>query len=196
MRIRATAIAATITTAAIAVTLTACGTGDEQGTAERATSSAPSATTEKKADEPKNDDKPNTELAVGDGFRYKDGLKITVTAISRITKYGEYDEKPAANQTAFRVSWTVTNGSSKPVDLDGWGYNATGATTGGQTMPIAVEPGSKFMTGRLAAGREASFTSEYTIAKNDGPDILFTMTRLDESTNLLAEDPHWTGTIK
>lgn len=50
--------------------------------------------------------------------------------------------------------------------------------------------------GRLAPAETGTFTSEYALAKADGLDIVFTMTRMDENMNILAEDPHWTGSRK
>ncbi|MFD4113981.1 hypothetical protein ACFWSJ_11045 [Streptomyces niveus] len=190
-----TAMAAAAAVALLPLTA-ACG-DTEQGTAERAA-------TEKQADdapkEPAADEEPaeDTELAVGDGFRYKDGVKVTVTKVSKLkaADFGEYDVKPEADQTGFRVSWDITNGSKKPIDLDAWGFDAQGATTGGTTEPVFAEKGSRLMGGRLAPAKTGTFTSEYALPKADGLDIVFTMTRMDENMNILAEDPHWTGSIK
>ncbi|MEV8413623.1 hypothetical protein AB0P45_08410 [Streptomyces niveus] len=192
--------------AATAVTLlpltAACGDG-EQGTAERAATEkrADDAPKEPAADEEQAaDEEPakDTELAVGDGFRYKDGVKVTVTKVSKLkaTDFGEYDVKPEADQTGFRVTWDITNGSKKPIDLDAWGFDAQGATTGGTTESVFAENGSRLMGGRLAPAKTGTFTSEYALPKADGLDIVFTMTRMDESVDILAEDPHWTGSIK
>ncbi|MEV4995683.1 hypothetical protein [Streptomyces niveus] len=190
-----TALAAAAAVALLPLTA-ACG-DTEQGTAERAA-------TEKQADdapkEPAADEAPaeDTELAVGDGFRYKDGVKVTVTKVSKLkaADFGEYDVKPEADQTGFRVTWDITNGSKKPIDLDAWGFDAQGATTGGTTEPVFAENGSRLMGGRLAPAKTGTFTSEYALPKADGLDIVFTMTRMDENMNILAEDPHWTGSIK
>ncbi|MFF2938334.1 hypothetical protein ACFVSQ_00635 [Streptomyces niveus] len=196
-----TALAAAAAVALLPLTA-ACG-DTEQGTAERAA-------TEKQADdapdEPASDEEQaadeepaeDTELAVGDGFRYKDGVKVTVTKVSKLkaADFGEYDVKPEADQTGFRVSWDITNGSKKPIDLDAWGFDAQGATTGGTTEPVFAENGSRLMGGRLAPAKTGTFTSEYALPKADGLDIVFTMTRMDENMNILAEDPHWTGSIK
>ncbi|MBJ6617943.1 MULTISPECIES: hypothetical protein [unclassified Streptomyces] len=218
MHTRATAVAAVVA-AVLTATLSACGSDEsKQGTAERATAaaeSAPASSTpdcgdgdlsqadwmEDCADDgPEKGDRPETELAVGDTFAYTDGLKVKVDSITTITEWGEYDTEPEAGQTPFRVTWTITNGTKKPYDLDEFGYQAQGATTGGETESLYVELGSKQMTGRLAAGRSGTFTSEYSLAKTDGKDILFTMSRMDEQWledgSFLGEDPHWTGTIK
>ncbi|MFC8869397.1 hypothetical protein ACFUAC_17350 [Streptomyces sp. NPDC057148] len=205
--------------AVLAAVLTACGSDEpSQGTAERAAdnaSSAPASSTPDCGDDelsqadwmkdcasdgPDQAEQPDTELAVGDAFAYTDGLRVKVDSITTITKWGEYDTKPEAGQTPFRVTWTITNGTKKPYDLDQFGYQAQGATTGGETESLYVEVGSKQMTGRLAAGRSGTFTSEYSLAKTDGMDVLFTMTRMDEQWledgSFLGEDPNWTGTIK
>ncbi|MFJ9034920.1 hypothetical protein ACIRQP_42305, partial [Streptomyces sp. NPDC102274] len=123
--------------------MTACSSG--QGTAERGVAAQQSATTEPSAEEPVEEETPDTELEVGDGFRYKDGVLLTVTGINKLTAadFGEYDTKPTADQTAFRVLLDVTNGSKKPLDLDTWGMAAQGATTGGETEFMSAEKGSK-----------------------------------------------------
>ncbi|MFH9569726.1 hypothetical protein ACH4MG_04135 [Streptomyces sp. NPDC017454] len=198
MHTRAVAL---VSAAVLAVMLTACSSDEpKQGTAERAAENASSAPASSTPDSPDQDEQPDTELAVGDTFAYTDGLKVKVDSITTITKWGEYDTKPEVGQTPFRVTWTVTNGTKKPYDLDQFGYQAQGATTGGETESLYVEVGSKQMTGRLAAGRSGTFTSEYSLAKTDGKDVLFTMTRMDEQWledgSFLAEDPNWTGTIK
>lgn len=181
----------------------ACGDSD-QGTAERAATGeqadAAPADEDPAAEEDPAEETPaeDTELAVGDGFRYKDGVKITVTKVSelRAADFGEYDTKPEADRTGFRVSWDITNGAKKPMDLDAWGFDAQGASTGGTTESISAENGARTMAGRLAPGKTGRFTAEYALAKSDGRDIVFTMTRMDESADILAEDPHWTGSIK
>ncbi|MGW4757300.1 hypothetical protein [Streptomyces chartreusis] len=137
---------------------------------------------------------------MGDAFAYTDGLKVKVDSIRTITSWGEYDDKPDADQTPFRVSFTITNGTKKPYDMDSIGYDAQGATTGGQTESLYVDEGSKQMAGRLAAGGSATFTAEYSIAKSDGKEVLFTTSRSDdawlESGSFLGDDPNWTGTIR
>ncbi|MDW4910910.1 hypothetical protein RB628_37750 [Streptomyces sp. ADMS] len=200
MHARRTALA-TITILA-AATLTACSE-PAQGTAERATaatSSLASSSPESDAPPADADEQPDTELAVGDAFAYTDGLKAMVDSIRTITRFGEYDTKPDANQIPFRVTFTITNGTKKPYDMDSFSYDAQGATTGGQSEFLYVEADSKQMAGRLAVGRSATFTSEYSIAKSDGKDIVFTMSRTDdawlESGSFLGDDPNWTGTIK
>lgn len=64
-----------------------------------------------------------------------------------------------------------------------------------------METGSKQIAGRLALGRSATFTSEYFIAKSDGEEVLFIMSRMDDEwlendSAWTGEDPNWTGTIK
>lgn len=120
-------------------------------------------------------------------------MKVTVTKVSKLraADFGEYDVKPEADQTGFRVSWDIANGSKNPIDLD-----AQGATIGGTTESLFAENGSRLKGGRLAPAETGTFTSEYALPKADGLDIVFTMTRMDENMNILAEDPHWTGSIK
>ncbi|MFE8015090.1 hypothetical protein ACFU3O_20420 [Streptomyces antibioticus] len=207
-----------LTAALLAAALTACGSGgNAQGTAERAADAGTPAAVDCGPDSElsqaewmancasespaSTDAQPDTELAVGDAFAYTDGIKITITGFSTVTRFGEYVEKPGPDRTAFRVKWTVSNGTTKPFDLDDFGYNAEGATTGGETESLFTDADSKQMTGRLAPGRTGAFTAEYTIAKSDGKTIVFTMSRMDDAwlqndSAFLGEDPHWTGDIK
>lgn len=213
-----------LTAAAVALAgaLAACGSDTDQGTAERATRTASSAAPQSPecgpdstlsqfdwmeqcdttiAEPTEQTDLPDTELAVGDTFAYNDGLKIRVDSIREITQFGETDTRPEAGQFPFRVTFTVTNGTDKPYDLDDLGPNAEGATTGGMTTSLYVEPGSKETTGRLAPGRSAMFTEEYSIAKSDATSIVFSISRNDEvwleqSSAWLGDDPHWTGPIR
>ncbi|MFB6932107.1 hypothetical protein [Streptomyces chartreusis] len=216
-----TRTAALATVAVLAAALTACGSNEpSQGKAERAASATSSSAASSPdcgpgsdlsqadwveqcaSDSPSAaaDEQPDTELAVGDTFAYTDGLKVKVDSFRIVTSWGEYDDKPDADQTPFRVTFTITNGTKKPYDMDSFGYDAQGATTGGQTEFLYVDKGSKQMAGRLAVGRSATFTAEYSIAKSDGNEVLFTMSRSDdawlENGSFLGDDPNWTGTIK
>ncbi|MEV6791271.1 hypothetical protein AB0M87_04550 [Streptomyces sp. NPDC051320] len=145
---------------------------------------------------PTADDQPQTELAIGDAFAFNDGVKVTVSSLREITSYGEWDDKPGAGQTAFRVTWTISNGTDKPLDLDQWGESEEGATSGGQVDILSVEKGSRPMAGRIAPGKAGTFTDEGAINDRDGKEIVVTVTRMDDDADMLAEDPHWTGTIK
>ncbi|MEW2546586.1 hypothetical protein AB0910_12535 [Streptomyces sp. NPDC047002] len=139
---------------------------------------------------------PNTELAVGDTFAYNDGVKMAVNSIKTLTKFGEYDVGPDPDEYGFRITWTITNGTKKPLSLDDWSVEAEGASSGGSLEMLTVDDGSKEMTGRIAAGGRGTFTGEYAIHKADGKSIVVTATRLDTSDGLLDEDPHWTGDIQ
>ncbi|MEU8932376.1 hypothetical protein AB0D30_21100 [Streptomyces sp. NPDC048409] len=204
----------------LAATLTACSSSEPaQGKAERASASSSSASKSpncgpdsqlsqsdwidqcSSASATPSDKPSDTELTVGDTFAYTDGIKVKVDSVRTITRWGEYDDKPDAGQVPFRVTFTLTNGTTKPYDLDNFSYDAQGATTGGETESLYVDADSKEMTGRLAPGRVATFTSEYSMAKTDGKTIVFTMTRMDDAwlkndSAWLGEDPHWTGDIK
>jgi hypothetical protein len=207
----------TIIAVLFAGTLIACGADTEQGTAERSTStsSAPARSPdcgpdstlsqsewmEQCATATPSAEQPDTELAVGDTFAYTDGLKVKVDSIRQITRFGEYDSRPDAGQIPFRVTFTVTNGTDKPYDLDDLGATAEGGTTGGETRFLYVTVGSAEKDGRLAPGRAGTFTEEYSIDKNDASSIVFSMSRSDEAwleqENVWrGEDPHWTGAIE
>lgn len=204
---------ALITAALLAATLTACAGTHEQGKAERAGTAAAKSSSKSPdcgsdstlsqsnwidqcASAKPTDKQPNTELAVGDTFAYNDGAKVTIASIRRLTAFGEWDDRPDANQTGYRVTWTIRNGTKKPLDLDQWSENEQGATNGGDAAMLSVDKGSRSMTGRIAPGQTGTFTSESALDKTYGTKIVITMTRMDEQADLLAEDPHWTGTIR
>ncbi|MFF3884046.1 hypothetical protein [Streptomyces sp. NPDC001914] len=206
MRTRAALIAIVI----CAGTLTACDAADhQQGKAERAGSAAASKSADCGPDSnlsqsdwidqcgslSPSEKQPDTELAVGDTFVYNDGAKITVTSIRRLTAFGEWDDRPDADQTGYRVSWSITNGTKKPLDVDQWSESEQGATNGGEVTMLTVEKGSHSMTGRIAPGQTGTFTSESSLSKSNGTKIVITMTRMDDQADMLADDPHWTGTI-
>ncbi len=136
-----------------------------------------------------------TELKVGDTYTYGDGLAVTVDSIQKLTEFGEYGDKPSADETAFRVSVTIDNGTKKPFDLDETFMNAEGATNGGQVNFIYVEKGSKPITGRVAPGVKTTKTSEFSIADQYGDKVLVTFTRMGSDADPFAEDPAWTGDI-
>ncbi|WP_369244444.1 hypothetical protein [Streptomyces sp. R41] len=203
---------ALITVAILAATLTACAGADhQQGKAERATAGAPSSSKspdcgpdstlsqsdwiDQCSSATPADKQPNTELAVGDTFAYNDGVKVTITNIRRLTQFGEWDDRPEAGQTGYRVTWSITNGTKKPLDLDQRSESEQGATNGGEVTMLSVEKGSRSMTGRIAPAQTGTFTSESALDKTYGTKVVVTMTRMDEQADLLAEDPHWTGTI-
>lgn len=204
---------ALITVAILATTLTACaGTDHQQGKAERATADAPSSSKspdcgpdstlsqsdwiDQCSSATPTDKQANTELTVGDTFAYNDGVKVTIASIRRLTAFGEWDDRPDANQTGYRVTWTILNGTKKPLDMDQWSETEQGATNGGDVTLLSIDKGSRSMTGRIAPGQTGTFTSESALDKTNGTKIVITMTRMDEQADLLAEDPHWTGTIK
>lgn len=203
MNVRIRTIAAAAVMAAVLPFTAACGGDTSQGTAERAseTKADSKADTAEEPAEEAADDQPDTELAVGDTFRYNDGVKFAVASIKKISEFGAYDDKPSSKDTAFRVTWTVTNGTAKPLDLDSWSINPQGATTGGEVTFFYVEKGSKAMTGRLAPERTGTYTGEYSLPKADGAEVVVTAARMDDAfladdAAYLAEDPHWTGTIR
>lgn len=196
---RATRLAAAAALIAALSLATACGELPAQGTADRADSkpAAEEPTVDEAAEEEPAPEEPDTELKVGDAFKYNDGVTVTVSKISKLTQFGQWDVGPEKGETGFRVHWSVNNGSKKPISLDEWGATAGGASTGGETTMIMVEAGSKPLTGRIAPGKSAQFTDEYAIKASEGPSIVATMTRMDlEDASILAEDPNWTGDIK
>ncbi|MEU8827130.1 hypothetical protein [Streptomyces sp. NPDC048636] len=141
------------------------------------------------------DKRPGTELAVGDTFRYDDGLKVTVTGIEKVTTFAEYDSPPSGDETAFRINITFDNRSENPVDLDEFSVNGQGATKGGDSEFTTWDTGSKEIAGRLAPGMSDTKNSDGVLDKQYGSQLLVTVTRMTEDAEVLAEDPHWTGPI-
>lgn len=185
-----------LTALALTAALTACGS-DGDSTPDKP---APGATAP--SDEAAGNDTPeepeataDRDLAVGHTYTYKDGLEVTVTAIRAMkdADYDEYAERPKG-ATPFVVEWKLNNGSSQPVDLDAWGYNAKGATTGGETDMVSLAD-RKDMTGRLAPGNEAQFNFGYALAEEHGTEVLFTLTRMDDQADWSIDDPQWIGAI-
>jgi hypothetical protein len=200
-----------ITIAVVTAALTGCGsTAHQQGKAERAGGGAASKSADCGPDSNLSqadwmdqcasatpaEKQPDTELAIGDTFAFKDGVKVTVLSVRRLTAFGEYDSGPEANQTGYRVTWTLTNGTKKPLDADQWSESEQGATNGGEVTMLSVEKGSHEMTGRIAPGQSGTFTSESALDKANGNKIVVTMTRMDDQADMLADDPHWTGAIE
>jgi len=213
--------AALITAALVAGALAGCS-DDSQGHAERATQTAthtgtrtPKSTAAKTPDcgpdstlsqsdwidqcgnaSTPAGEQPDTELALGDTFAYDDGVKINVKSINRITRFGEYDDHPDADQTAYRVTWNIYNGTKRPLDLANVYEEEEGATNGGTPATLTVEKGSRYMSGRIAPGHTGTFTNDGALDKTYGTALVITFSRNDIGDDVLAEDPHWTGTIK
>lgn len=135
------------------------------------------------------------DLALGKAYKYKDGLTVSVDSIDEITQFSEYDEPRPDKTTVFRVTWTIDNGSSKPVNLDDLFATVQGATNGGTATPFYIEKGSKQMTGRLAPGVKTQKTGEYSLADQYGKKILISLDRNSEDMDILTTAPAWTGTI-
>ncbi|MBQ1165484.1 hypothetical protein KBZ21_46675, partial [Streptomyces sp. A73] len=74
--------------------------------------------------------------------------------------FSEYDSKPSAGETAFRINIKFDNGSEQPIDLDDVSVLAEGATKGGEAAVTTWENGSAEITGRLAAGQTAAKTED------------------------------------
>ncbi len=190
MKIRSIAV-----TAAIAVTLPLAAACGSQGTAERAADKPAAAA---KADEDEVDctsqetsqadwtkhcaegageeEAPDTELKFGDGFRFHDGVKVTVTRVERFADFHEYDSKPTPAQNAFRVHLKITNGSKKPVSLDDMSVLVSGATKGGDAEITTWENGASEMAGgRIAPGVTADKTEDGVLDKKYGTQALVTL---------------------
>jgi len=203
-------IAATAAIAALPL-MAACGT---QGTAER-DDNKPAAKADKdtadcgpdsdlsQADwmkhcaEDAGDDKaPDTELKLGDTFKYKDGLKVTVTRIAKFTDFDPDYGGAEPNQTPFRIDVKFQNDSSKPVNLDEISVNGQGATKGGDAEFTLWGDDTKDVTGRLAPGQSDTKNSDGVLDKKYGTQMVVTVTRMTDDADIMADDPNWTGPIR
>ncbi|SCK08375.1 hypothetical protein H181DRAFT_00365 [Streptomyces sp. WMMB 714] len=205
-------------TAAIAVTLPLAAACGSQGTAERA---ADKPATAKKADESEVDctsqetsqadwmkhcaedagdeEAPDTELKFGDGFRFHDGVKVTVTRVEKFSDFHEYDSRPTAGQNAFRVHLKITNGSKKPVSLDDMSVLVSGAAEGGDAEFTTWENGaSELLGGRIAPGVTADKTEDGVLDKKYGTQALVTLAYMptDGDVDAFAAEPNWTDPIR
>lgn len=208
MRIRTYTAAAAI--AAALPLIAACGS---QGTAERA-DSKPAAADKNKvdcgqdsnlsqaewmkhcADDAGNEKAPDTELKLGDTFKYKDGVKVTVTRIAKFTAFEEYGDTAEPDQTPFRIDIKIENGSRKPLNLDEFMVNGQGATKGGDAEFTAWTEDIKDVTGRLAPGQSDTKNSDGVLDKKYGTQMVVTIGRYSESVDPLAAEPNWTGPIR
>lgn len=138
-----------------------------------------------------------TELKVGEEFRFEDGVKVTVDRIVPIpaSDLGEYDTPPSPNQNAFRAYVKVTNGSKKTIELDYFMADAAGATNGGAPEMFPVETGTKPMAGRIAPGQSGEGTGEWVLGKEYGTKIAVSVMRSTED-DVFADEPTWTGNIR
>lgn len=192
--------------------MSACGT---QGTAERA--DKPAADTKKTggdvdcgpdsdlsqadwmkhcADDAGDQDAPDTELKLGDTFKYTDGIKVTVTRIAKFTDFDPDYGGAEPHQTPFRIDIKFHNDSSKPVDLDEFMVNGQGATKGGDAEFTLWGGDTKDVTGRLAPGQSDTKNSDGVLDKKYGTQMVVTVTRMSEDIDVMAEDPNWTGPIR
>lgn len=139
-------------------------------------------------------EQPSTGLAFGESYTWPDGLKVSVVDAREVTKFGEYDSKPDANETGFRVSLKLTNGAKEPVSLDDLSLIVEGATSGGQAASTSYDVDSEPLEGRLAPGITATKTDDSVLEKKYGKKVIVTVQRSSENFDL--EFPEFTGTIQ
>lgn len=194
MRLR-TALLATLAATVLPLTA-ACGTDEDTPTKPAATTEAGTDEAEDGAEGPAEEPaaQADGDLKVGQTHTYKDGLAVTVTAITGKVQLDEYSE-PEPGHKPFKVELKMVNDSKAPVDLDAWGYAAEGATTGGMSGHVTLAD-EQMMTGRLAPGKEGVFNFGYSLAEEDGTEVVFTLTRMDEEADWSLDDPTWIGSIK
>ncbi|MGW1293701.1 hypothetical protein [Streptomyces sp. NPDC002533] len=204
MRTRTAAAAALL----LACSLTACGGSDEPA--------APKSTVKASAPEhevdcsdtslnqsdwmehcntetPAESEAPSTDLVFGKPFAWPDGLEVTVVDAKVFSDWDEFEESdPKAHE--FRVRVKLDNKSGQAIDLDQLSVSVDGATNGGTADLTIFSKNSAPLEGRLAKGVSAVKTSDHSLEKRYGKDIVVTVQRTT-ADDVLAF-PEFTGTIK
>ncbi|WP_275558471.1 hypothetical protein [Streptomyces sp. 5-6(2022)] len=136
----------------------------------------------------------STGLTFGKSYRWPDGLEVSVTSAKTVTQFGEYDSKPDANETGFRVTLKLANKGKAPVKLDGLSLITEGATNGGEAASTTYDVGSEPLEGRLAPGTTVTKNDDEVLGRKYGKKIVVTVQRASEKFDL--EFPEFTGSIQ
>lgn len=142
---------------------------------------------------PAESEAPPTDLAFGKPFAWPDGLEVTVLEAKVFSDWDEFEE-PDPKAHEFRVRVKVDNKSGQAVDLDELSVSVDGATNGGTADLTIFSKNSAPFEGRLAKGVSAVKTSDHSLEKRYGKDIVVTVQRTT-ADDVLAF-PEFTGTIK
>ncbi|MEV5854614.1 MULTISPECIES: hypothetical protein [Streptomyces] len=142
---------------------------------------------------PAESEAPATDLAFGKPFAWPDGLEVTVLEAKVFSDWDEFEE-PDAKAHEFRVRLKVDNKSGQAIDLDQLSASVDGATNGGTADLTIFSKGSASLEGRLAKGVSAVKTSDHSLEKRYGKDIVVTVQRTT-ADDVLAF-PEFTGSIK
>ncbi|MFI5649885.1 hypothetical protein ACIA71_01530 [Streptomyces anulatus] len=142
---------------------------------------------------PAESEAPATDLAFGKPFAWPDGLEVTVLEAKVFSDWDEFEE-PDAKAHEFRVRLKVDNKSGQAIDLDQLSASVDGATNGGTADLTIFSKGSAPLEGRLAKGVSAVKTSDHSLEKRYGKDIVVTVQRTT-ADDVLAF-PEFTGSIK
>ncbi|MBO3681685.1 hypothetical protein [Streptomyces sp. NEAU-YJ-81] len=136
----------------------------------------------------------STGLTFGKAYRWPDGLEVSVTSAKVVTEFGEYDSKPDANETGFRVELELANKGKAAVKLDDLSLITEGATNGGEAASTTYDVGSEPLEGRLAPGITVTKNDDEVLETKYGKKIVVTVQRASE--NLDLEFPEFSGTIQ
>ncbi|MEU1663538.1 hypothetical protein ABZ547_07980 [Streptomyces sparsogenes] len=139
-------------------------------------------------------EQPSTGLAFGKSYRWPDGLEVSVASAKQVTQFGEYDSKPSANETGFRVELKLSNKGKTPAKLDDLSVIVEGATNGGEAASTTYETGSEPLEGRLAPGMTVTKNDDSVLGTKYGKKIVVTVQRMSDDFDL--EFPEFTGTIQ
>ncbi|KFK87874.1 hypothetical protein IX27_18475 [Streptomyces sp. JS01] len=204
MRTRTAAAAALL----LACSLTACGSDEAAAPKSTVKASAPehevdcSDTSLNQSDwmehcnteTPAESEAPATDLAFGRPFAWPDGLEVTVVDAKVFSDWDEFEE-PDPKAYEFRVRVKLDNKSGQAIDLDQVSVSVDGATNGGTADLTIFSKNSAPLEGRLAKGVSAVKTSDHSLEKRYGKDIVVTVQRSTAVDDALAF-PEFTGTIK
>ncbi|WP_143665417.1 hypothetical protein [Streptomyces sp. gb14] len=142
---------------------------------------------------PAESEPPAADLAFGKPFAWPDGLEVTVVDARVFSDWDEFEE-PDPKAHEFRVRVKLDNKSGQPIDLDQVSVSVDGATNGGTTDLTIFSKNSAPLEGRLAKGVSAMKTSDHSLEKRYGKDIVVTVQRTTDDDVLAF--PEFTGTIK
>ncbi|MEU2996936.1 hypothetical protein ABZ684_05065 [Streptomyces sp. NPDC006995] len=136
---------------------------------------------------------PSTDLPFGKVYSWPDGLEVTVVEAQVFSDWDEFEE-PDPKAYDFRVRVKLDNKSGQTIDLDQVSVSVDGATNGGTADLAIFSKNSAPLEGRLAKGVSAVKTSDHSLEKRYGKDIVVTVQRTTDDDVLTF--PEFTGTIK
>ncbi|MFB7297401.1 hypothetical protein [Streptomyces rubiginosohelvolus] len=142
---------------------------------------------------PAESEPPTADLAFGKPFAWPDGLEVTVVDARVFSDWDEFEE-PDPKTHEFRVRVKLDNKSGQAIDLDQVSVSVDGATNGGTADLTIFSKNSAPLEGLLAKGVSTVKTSDHSLEKRYGKDIVVSVQRTTNDDVLAF--PEFTGTIK